>query len=101
MSNFGASCEKVVTMRDAVARAAGPTIFCRQLAKRRCIEHRVGQQPLRLGLGHVHAAVLGLPVVKRPRRYGVLARQVGGLGPRLVLPQNPITCSSSAAVGIR
>ena len=53
---------------------AGPTIFLQKLAKRGGIQHLLGQKLLQLrvlvlellqpfGLGHIHAAVLGLPVV--------------------------------------
>jgi hypothetical protein len=40
------------------------------------------------GLGHVHAAVLGLPIVERRFRDAVLARQIGSLRPSLMLAQN-------------
>jgi hypothetical protein len=43
---------------------------------------------LPLGFGHIHAAVLGLPVVQSGFRDAVLARQLGGLCPSLVLAQN-------------
>src|ERR1700722_19149003 len=41
------------------------------------------------GLGDIHAAVLGLPVVKRRFRHAVLARQIRRLRSGLVLLQNP------------
>src|ERR1700678_2260940 len=40
-------------------------------------------------LGDIHAAVLGLPVVKRRFRDAVLARQIRRLRPGLVLLQHP------------
>jgi hypothetical protein len=39
------------------------------------------------GLGHVHPAVLGLPIVEHRFRDAVLARQVGRLRPGLRLAQ--------------
>src|SRR5579883_3464587 len=41
----------------------------------------------RLASDDLHAAELGLPVVQRRFRHPVLPAQIGGLGPRLVLPQ--------------
>jgi hypothetical protein len=41
------------------------------------------------GLRHVHAVVLGLPVVQRGFRDPVFARQIGSLRSGLVLPQHP------------
>ena len=41
-----------------------------------------------LGLGDVHPAVLGLPIVKRRFRNAVLAGEIGGLGTGLMLLQH-------------
>jgi hypothetical protein len=54
--------------------AAGPTIFCQKLLQRRRFQHLVGEQLLQLrvlvfqrlqalGVGHVHAAILRLPII--------------------------------------
>src|ERR1700730_324143 len=40
-------------------------------------------------LGDVHAAVLGLPAIQRRFRDALLAREIGGLCPRLMLAQHP------------
>ena len=48
-------------------------------------------------LVHWRAAEFGLPVVKRRFRNAVLARQIGGLRPRLMLAQNTIICSVNLA----
>jgi len=82
-------------MRDAFALGGGPYLFCEKLAQRGGVQHLLGQELLELrvlvlellqplGLGDVHAAVLGLPVVKRRFGDAVLARQIGGLRPGLV-----------------
>src|SRR3954469_19466444 len=41
-----------------------------------------------LGLGHIHTPVTGFPVVQRGFRDPVLARQIGRLGPSLVILQH-------------
>jgi len=86
-------------MRDTFALGGGPYHFCERLAERGCVQHLLGEQLLQLrvlvlellqplGLGDVPAAVLGLPAVKRRFRDAVLARQIGGLRPGLVLLQH-------------
>jgi hypothetical protein len=54
----------------------------------------VFQQPQALGVRYVHAAVLGLPVVQRGFRDSVLARQIGRLRTRFMLPKTAMICSS-------
>jgi hypothetical protein len=67
-------CNSNIMRVDAFALEGGPTIFLQKLAKRGGIKHLLGQKLLQLrvlvlellqpfGLGHIHAAVLGLPVV--------------------------------------
>ena len=79
--------------------AAGPTIFCQKLAKCRGFQHLVGQQLLQLrvlvfqglqalGVRHVHAAILRLPVIQRRLGDPVLAGQVASLRTRLVLAEH-------------
>jgi hypothetical protein len=68
--------------------------------ERGCIQHLFGQKLLQFGvlvlellqplrLGHIHAAVLGFPVVQHRFTDAVLARQIRRLRSCLVLLQNP------------
>jgi len=87
-------------MRDCLALGGGPLHFFREkLAKCNCIQHLLSQKLLQLGvlvlellqplrLGDIDPAIAGLPVVQRRFRDAVLARQIGGLRPSLVLAQN-------------
>src|SRR5215469_17138849 len=74
-------------------------VFCESLAKCRHIEHRLRQQLLELavfileclqpaGVGHLHAAVLRTPRVKRRIADPVLAAQLDDRNARLVLLQH-------------
>src|SRR3984885_10598399 len=88
-------------MRDAFALDGGPYhFFDRSSRSAAASNHLLGQKLLQFGvlvlellqpfgLGDIHAAILGLPVVKRRFRDAVLARQIRGLRPGLVLLQHP------------
>jgi hypothetical protein len=67
-------------LRNAIARERGIEAYRAWLP--------LFQRPQPLGLGDVHPAVFGLPVVKRRLGDPVLASQVGRLGPSLVLVQH-------------
>jgi len=87
-------------VRDPGALGDGPYhFFDNSCPECRRIEHLLGQQflqlrilPLKrfqpLGLGDVHPAVFGLPVVKRRFADPMLPRQIGRLGSGLVLLQH-------------
>lgn len=79
--------------------AAGLTIFLQELLQRRRLQDLVGEQLLQLrvlvfrglqtlGVGHVHPAILRLPVIQGRLADRVLARKIARLRNRLVLAQN-------------
>ena len=74
--------------------------FCDEILQHGIVQHRLGQKPFQptvlvpqrlqpLGLRHVEAAVLGLPVVERRIADAVLTANIHRLGTRLLLPQDP------------
>src|ERR1700738_5104250 len=87
-------------MRDTFALGGGPYHFfarsSRSAAASSICSARSFLQPgvlvlellQTLGLGDVHAAVFGLPIIQRRFRDPVLAREIGGLRARLMLPQH-------------
>jgi hypothetical protein len=86
-------------MRDSVTLGGRPYHFSHKLTERRHIQHLLGEPLLQLGvlllkrlqslrLGDFHAALFGLPVVKRRVENPVLAAQVGRLRTHLLLSQN-------------
>ena len=80
-------------------RRASP-FFCRDILQHGVVQHRLGQQllqptvlvlqrPQPLGLRHLQAAVLRLPLVERRAADPVLAADIRRRRSRLVLPQDP------------
>jgi hypothetical protein len=92
--------------RQHLASQRALPFFCQQLFERGVVEHRFRQQPLQLavlvfqrpqplGFGYFHAAVLGLPVVKRHFGDAVLARQVARLRSSLARSRRTVIICSS------
>ena len=78
--------------------AAGVTIFRQRILQAGVVEHRIGMEPLELGVlvfeslqplrvGDAPTAVLRLPGAERPRRHAVLAAEIGDLRACIKLPQ--------------
>ncbi len=87
-------------VQQASRHTTGPTIFSQQILQRRIVRHGVGQQLFQpsvlgleathpLGLRHLEAAILSLPVIERRVAHAVLAAEFSDRHPGLVLLQDP------------
>ena len=85
--------------RQLPAARRASELFCQKILQRSLVQHRIGQQPLELGvlalqlleppgIGDLQPAILRLPVVDRRLRHSVSTGQVSGLRTRLSLLQH-------------
>lgn len=92
-------------MRDSVTLGGRPYHFSQKLTERRHIHHLLGEPLLQLGvlllkrlqslrLGDFHAALFGLPVVKRRVENPVLADRSAAFAPTSCSRKTPMICSS-------